>query len=391
MRANWRVQTWLVAVAGGLLVAGSNAAYAQTEDDVEQKAGIEGELGALDMMVYFEFDSAALDAQAKQQLDEVATWAKQTSEGKVVIAGHTDKIGSQAYNFELGGERALAAKKYLVAKGIDANRITVISFGESVPASSENERNRRVVFLAQREGAPVASGPAEVEAEADIDADKDVDVDVNVNEPQPYVPPAPAPIVAEEPLPPIEDDTSHLITPAGMSITIGGGVMDFIDGDTRDFTGVAGTWEARFAYGTRTPVGVEAAYVGSAQEVDALGLDTSAALLGSAAEGLLRLNIPVVEYVHPYALAGLGFTRFDIVNEDFNDSSLDDNETALHVPLGVGVGFTYEGFLFDVRGMYRPMFQDDLVNIPEELDEDEDINAAGLDSWAATASMGVEF
>lgn len=351
MRAKWRVHTWLAAVAGSLFVAG-NVAHAQTE--------------ATDATIYFEFDSDALDAGAQSQLDEVADWAKEHEERRVVIAGHTDKIGTEAYNMELGGRRAISARKYLVNKGIAENRITVLSFGESVPASERNAENRRVVFLDQRE-------PEAAQAEP-------------VPQPEPYVPP-PQPL-PEEPPPASQPD---YLTPAGMSFVIGGGVMNFTDGDTRDVTNVGGTWEARFAYGTQSVIGVEAAYTGTAQNVDALGLDTSAALLGSSGTAALRLNVPGIEYVTPYAIAGIGFTRFDIINEDFNDSSLDDTETAVTIPVGAGVGFTYEGFLFDLRGMYRPSLQDDLLNIPEDAIDNEHNGPLDLDTWSATAAVGVEF
>ncbi len=392
MRANLRVHTWLAAIAGGLLVAG-NVASAQTEHKgaapeqkepmpeqkeptPEQKAGIAGEELGMESTIYFRFDSDRLDATAMGDLDEVAMWAKEHEDRKIIIAGHTDKIGTEAYNMELGGRRALSARKYLMDKGIPDSQITVLSFGETVPASERNAENRRVVFLAQRQEAKAAEEPIE-QPSAPIAA-----------APEPYAPPA-QPLPQEQPQP-VSEKHDYLLTPAGMSFQVGGGVMNFIDDDTRDFTDIAGTWEARLTYGTRTPIGVEASYVGSAQDVDALGLDTSAVLLGSSAEAALRVNIPVVKYVTPYALGGVGVSWFNIVNEDFNDSSLDDSETAVSIPLSVGVGFTYEGFLFDVRGTYRPMFNDNLVDVPEDLDNDVGGNT-DLDTWAATAGVGVEF
>lgn len=185
-----------------------------------------------------------------------------------------------------------------------------------------------------------------------------------------------------------QEDSSrdHLVTPDGLSIVVGAGVADFIDEGTRSATDTAETWEARVAYGTRSHFGVEAAYVGSWQEIDALGLDDHAVLLGSAGETSVRFNALNVPYVQPYAFAGAGMTWFTVVNDSFNNSSVDDSETAVYFPLGIGLVFAAKGFVFDVRGVYRPMEDDDLVE-----NSDDNGGNFGLDSWSATAHAGVEF
>ncbi|MEX0284772.1 MAG: OmpA family protein [Paracoccaceae bacterium] len=99
--------------------------------------------------INFAFDSAALDAQARQTLSKQATWIKQFPEVKFRVYGHTDLVGSSAYNKRLGLRRAKAAVNYLVSHGISRRRLeAVASFGETQPvvATSNRERkNRRTV------------------------------------------------------------------------------------------------------------------------------------------------------------------------------------------------------------------------------------------------------
>ena len=167
---------------------------------------------------------------------------------------------------------------------------------------------------------------------------------------------------------------------------VGAGVADFIDGSTRGATTTAGTWELRAAYGRRSAFGVEAAYVGSWQAIDAFGLDDDAVLLGSAAETALRFHFLDIPYVRPYVVLGCGMSWYNVVNESFNTSSVDDTETAVYFPLGVGVSFAANGFVIEARGVYRPMSNDDLIEHPDEVGASLD-----LDSWSATAHVGVEF
>lgn len=397
MRAQRNARTWLAVFAGALFAAGiSGSARADQDHDKAKKQNLNAQVakkGNLDITVNFEFDSSALDVEAKTGLEQLATWANENKGRTIVIAGHTDEVGTQEYNLELGERRAGAARDYLIAHGVPAARITILSYGESMPTSTSDAANRRAVFISQRAEAGVAV-EGEVEGEAGVgvsgeanigpvgaEAGAGVAVDT---EPAPLT--EPSPMYAEDD----DDDRGHLVTPAGMAIAVGGGVMNFIDSDTNDATDAGGMWSARLTYGTRSLIGVEAAYIGSAQDIDALGLDTSAVLLGTGGEAALKLGIPNIPYVMPYAVAGVGLTRYSLVNEDFNTSSVDSAETAVHFPLGVGVGFGAGGFLFDVRGMYRPATQDDLLDIPEDADDNEN-GSFGLDTWSATASVGVEF
>lgn len=99
--------------------------------------------------VHFEFDSAALTAEAEDRLDSVINALKSAEEIEVKIAGHTDSIGSAAYNLKLSKERAESVKEYLVNHGIDPDRLTTVGYGETrpiAPNTTEEGRakNRRV-------------------------------------------------------------------------------------------------------------------------------------------------------------------------------------------------------------------------------------------------------
>jgi len=100
-------------------------------------------------MVNFEFDSAVLDGASRTVLNEQANWIRQFPEIRFRVYGHTDLVGSDAYNKSLGLRRARAVVNYLVGQGVSRKRLeAVASFGETQPliATQDRERkNRRTV------------------------------------------------------------------------------------------------------------------------------------------------------------------------------------------------------------------------------------------------------
>jgi outer membrane protein OmpA-like peptidoglycan-associated protein len=99
--------------------------------------------------INFAFDSYALDAQARAILARQADWIRQFPEVRFRVYGHTDLVGSDAYNKALGLRRAHAAVNFLVAQGISRSRLeAVVSFGETQPlivTEGREPRNRRTV------------------------------------------------------------------------------------------------------------------------------------------------------------------------------------------------------------------------------------------------------
>jgi outer membrane protein OmpA-like peptidoglycan-associated protein len=99
--------------------------------------------------INFAFDSAVLDEGARANLRQQADWIKQFPEVRFRVYGHTDLVGSDAYNRRLGKRRADAAVNYLVSQGISRSRLeAVASFGETQPlvvTTEPERRNRRTV------------------------------------------------------------------------------------------------------------------------------------------------------------------------------------------------------------------------------------------------------
>jgi len=104
--------------------------------------------------VYFSYDSAALSSNAQDALRRKAEWMQNHPNVSVIIEGHCDERGTNAYNMALGDRRAESAKAFLVNLGIPRSRMTTISYGEESPAvPSHNEsawaRNRRAHFVTE--------------------------------------------------------------------------------------------------------------------------------------------------------------------------------------------------------------------------------------------------
>ena len=84
--------------------------------------------------VYFDYDSAELDADAKELLQSQAAWIKQYNKTSITIEGHCDERGTREYNLALGEKRAQAVKNYLNGLGIDSTNLNTISYGKERPA-----------------------------------------------------------------------------------------------------------------------------------------------------------------------------------------------------------------------------------------------------------------
>ena len=100
--------------------------------------------------IFFDFDRFDLSAEARAQLEKQAAWLKTYPNITVTIEGNCDERGTREYNLALGERRAVSAKNYLVALGVDPNRIQTISYGKerpAVPGSDEAAwaQNRRDV------------------------------------------------------------------------------------------------------------------------------------------------------------------------------------------------------------------------------------------------------
>lgn len=91
----------------------------------------------------FDFDKAVLKPEGMARLDELAAQAQQLKLEVILAVGHTDRIGSDAYNQALSERRAAAVKTYLVSKGIEANRIYTEGKGKRQPVTGNSCDNVR--------------------------------------------------------------------------------------------------------------------------------------------------------------------------------------------------------------------------------------------------------
>ena len=120
----------------------------------------------------FAFNSSALPASAQREIDGFLSDLKgDAGEGALfVVAGHTDNVGKEDYNYELGKKRAEAVSRYLITqKKLDPMRVMPVSYGESAPAADNSTpqgraKNRRVEILVYRDGItsepPMAAAPS---------------------------------------------------------------------------------------------------------------------------------------------------------------------------------------------------------------------------------------
>ncbi|MEZ5743987.1 MAG: peptidoglycan-associated lipoprotein Pal [Sphingomonadaceae bacterium] len=105
-----------------------------------------------DDTIYFDTDRFNIDSADAAALAKQAGFLGQYSAKRITIEGHADERGTRDYNLALGERRANAAKNYLVSLGIDAGRITTVSYGKERPvALGSNEdawaQNRRAVTV----------------------------------------------------------------------------------------------------------------------------------------------------------------------------------------------------------------------------------------------------
>lgn len=102
--------------------------------------------------IFFDTDQSTVDAEDQAILRSQAQWLAANPGARVTLEGHADERGTREYNLALGERRANAAKNYLVSLGVDAARVSVISFGKERPDALGSDeaawaRNRRAVTV----------------------------------------------------------------------------------------------------------------------------------------------------------------------------------------------------------------------------------------------------
>lgn len=164
----------------------------------------------------------------------------------------------------------------------------------------------------------------------------------------------------------------------GLGVEVGGGVQQFLGRTASSVTDPAGAWTARLVVGTRSHIAGEAAYIGSAQALDALGVSDRARLTSNGVEGLLRVNVLRGAF-QPYAAAGYTFRRYNISNSAVNTSSVADAANVNELPVAAGLAYRFKPLVTDVRFTLRNAFGTPLI--PD----------ANLSTYSVDAKVGFEF
>jgi len=161
------------AVIGAATGAAVGAAVGRRMDKQEQELrqieGVEvtrpseGEISVgLTNDILFDYDSSALRSESRTTLSQLASNFRQYPDNRIIVEGHTDSTGSDAYNQQLSERRAANVADYLIDQGVAASSIIVYGFGEAKPKTSNataegRQQNRRVEIHIQA----VAEGAAE--------------------------------------------------------------------------------------------------------------------------------------------------------------------------------------------------------------------------------------
>jgi hypothetical protein len=339
--------------------------------------------------VNFKTGSTDIDRNGQGALSGVATWVQNGDQRTVRLEGFADKRGNAAANQRLSEKRAQAAEEFLISKGVTADKITVAGHGEEHEMT--NLESARVVSVR------TCDVPKKV---AEATPPPEPATPEPVAPPEPVVPPEPAPPVAvtppPAPVPPPESMYEPVPAPApvahkdvppsvmGIQTSVGGGAVGFIDTAVRNNVNTGGSWEARLTFGSRLPVAIEGAYIGSSQNIDALGLSTNSHLVGNGVEGDLRLNF--TNYmVQPYIFGGAGWTHYQIYNTVTNNSDITSHDDVGTVPLGAGLSIRpAKVFLIDVRGTYRAVFNDTMFDRVTTTSN-------SMQNWNVGGRIGFEF
>ena len=128
---------------GSGALGGAGSIRPGSQEDLAQRVGDR---------IYYNSDRSDLREDARRTVEAWAGWLRQNPQVSVVIEGHADERGTREYNLALGERRAAAARNFLVTLGIEARRMTTVSYGKERPqVLGSNEaawsQNRRAVML----------------------------------------------------------------------------------------------------------------------------------------------------------------------------------------------------------------------------------------------------
>lgn len=153
---NNRTGAVIGAAAGAAVGAAVGRRMDKQEQELRQIEGVEvtrpseGEISVrLTSDILFDFDSSALRSSSRGTLNELAENFRQYPDNRIIIEGHTDSVGSDAYNQRLSEQRASSVADYLIDQGVASSSMTVYGYGELRPKATNDtaegrQLNRRV-------------------------------------------------------------------------------------------------------------------------------------------------------------------------------------------------------------------------------------------------------
>lgn len=191
----------------------------------------------------------------------------------------------------------------------------------------------------------------------------------------------PAPM-AQAPVQPYRVKQRPAFSPAQQSLTVGGGVADFVRDRINSQTGLAGMWDVRYLVGTRSYLGFEANYTGTAADVNegALGFDPGAIITHQVA-GSLRLNASRGRF-QPFLTAGAGWEHMRRTGTGpLGGVTFSRTDNAFVAPFGAGLaGYIGRHFVVDARGEYNLIATKSFAT-----------GGARPDMWSAQMRLGYAF
>lgn len=177
------------------------------------------------------------------------------------------------------------------------------------------------------------------------------------------------------------------------AVKVLGGTGDFTQADARDATGIGPSWDVRGVLGAHSPVGLEAAYVGSTRALTGSTIFGGDQLMSNGAEGALRIAAPIradaageVD-VRPFAFGGVGWQYMTLWGDGAVDGARDEGDHILTIPAGVGLELGVGALNIDLRGTYRHAVDSEIFG--DATAEFDDPNA--LHSYNVSAGLGFEF
>ncbi|HXU74844.1 MAG TPA: hypothetical protein VN947_36365 [Polyangia bacterium] len=199
--------------------------------------------------------------------------------------------------------------------------------------------------------------------------------------PMPEQAQAPAPIPPPPPAPVAEKKHNIVFAPQEVAITTGAGVANYFGTPTNGTMDPGAGWDARLTFGTRSILALEAAYIGSSNNIDTVS-GNHGQVSSNGLDGDFRVQLPYA--VQPYIFSGVGYNHMAITRTDSVTLAgpVNNSDDQLTVPAGGGLaGYIGKHTTLDLRGTYR-YIPDNGITI---------MNSRALHQWVAQAHVGYVF